>query len=147
MAPGLHNSEQLARINDGHGKTAWSPKAEAPPPYSFGIQWDRPQAVDRLEVSYADLDSAVVGGYELQVLEGTDWRTVTDDLFGHGKHVTHRFDAVTATALRLKTDRPSRGGKIPVVHAFGVYFDDGCGPRRRKKRSNRQIDINQNPAM
>jgi hypothetical protein len=133
MPPDSQNAEHLAHIKDGLGETVWSPVAGTAPPYSFGIQWGQLQRMDRVDVTYSDLGSAVVSGYELQILDGADWRPVTDDMFDRGMHVTHRFDAVKTTAVRLMVQGPSRGGGIPAVHSFGVYFDDGCGPRRRRE--------------
>ena len=113
MPPDSQNAERLAHINDGLGETVWAPVEGTDPPYSFGTQWTKPQKIDRVDVTYSDLGTAVVSGYELQVLDGADWRAVTDDLFDYGMHVTHRLDAVKTTAVRLMVQGPSQDPSMP----------------------------------
>jgi hypothetical protein len=122
LSPAPVYGEAVNVINGHHRRTAtnpvnaWLSDFDLPLPQDLTLTWDQPQELGRVQLTFDTLDRAYrdapincdepyarrcVTSYQLEALTADGWRLLAEEEDNCQRHRIHRFEPVTASAIRL----------------------------------------------
>ncbi|MFW6600502.1 discoidin domain-containing protein [Propionibacteriaceae bacterium Y2011] len=127
IASSTHGNFQLCGPVDGDREdshweeTGWNDGTRAVFPDWWGVQWEGPQTIDRVEFwTKAPGETNGIRDFEIQVRDGEAWRTVAEQTGNDQIHVVTTFPAQRTDAVRiLITDAGSNYSRLLEFEVYG----------------------------